>query len=229
MESTVRTKLIWDIDGTLLKTNGAAAIAFAKAVSNFAGKTIQIDRKSLSGFTDYEIAMTLLKNNNIRFNSENINQILRVYVENLPLHMTEIGVDVINNSDQVLKKLLNHPNLDLLIGTGNCLAGARQKLKHVGLLKFFLDKNIFCSSELLVSRDSVIQKAKNSLAIGEIGIVIGDSPRDIASAKKMELKVIAVPTGAHSFQELNYYNPTITLDKDWSYDSLVLAIENIKF
>ena len=30
-------KLFWDIDGTLLRTNGAAALPFAKAVSEFAG------------------------------------------------------------------------------------------------------------------------------------------------------------------------------------------------
>ena len=58
MKSLVKTKLIWDIDGTLLKTNGAAAIPFAKAVSDFAGVNVKIDRKNLSGFTDMKLQCT---------------------------------------------------------------------------------------------------------------------------------------------------------------------------
>ena len=55
-----KVKLFWDIDGTLLKTNGAAALPFAKAVSEYASVEVIIDRKKLSGFTDYEIAISLL-------------------------------------------------------------------------------------------------------------------------------------------------------------------------
>jgi hypothetical protein len=40
-------RLFWDIDGTLLLTHGAAARPFAKAVSEYAGKVIEIDRKNL--------------------------------------------------------------------------------------------------------------------------------------------------------------------------------------
>ena len=76
MKSLVKTKLIWDIDGTLLKTNGAAAIPFAKAVSDFAGVNVKIDRKNLSGFTDYEIAMHLLSSRNISFEMRDISEIL---------------------------------------------------------------------------------------------------------------------------------------------------------
>jgi phosphoglycolate phosphatase-like HAD superfamily hydrolase len=47
MNATIKTKLIWDIDGTLLRTNGAAAIPFAEAVSEFAGIPVFIDRKRL--------------------------------------------------------------------------------------------------------------------------------------------------------------------------------------
>ena len=59
-----KTKIFWDIDGTLLQTHGAAAVPFANAVSKFAGYEVQIERKKLSGFTDYEIAQYLLKSIN---------------------------------------------------------------------------------------------------------------------------------------------------------------------
>ena len=228
MKSIIKTKLIWDIDGTLLRTNGAAAIPFSKAVSDFAGVNIEINRKLLSGFTDYEIAMHLLDSHNISFEMKNITQILIEYVQNLPKSLEIIGVDLINSIDLVLEKLFQYPDIDLLIGTGNCLTGAKVKLEHVNLKRFFLDKNFYVSSEVDWNRDMVIQKAKNSISGNEIGIVIGDSPRDIKSAKKSGLNVIAVPTGAHSRNELESNCPTFTLNEDWHYSDLMIAIEKIK-
>jgi len=227
MKSIIVKKLIWDIDGTLLRTNGAAAIPFAKAVSDFAGVNIEIDRKTLSGFTDYEIAMHLLKSYNISFKMENITEILYQYVMNLPTSLETIGVDLINSIDPVLRKLHQLPNMDLLIGTGNCLGGAKVKLEHAKLKKFFLDENIFCSSEIDWNRDMVIQKAKNSLLENEVGIVIGDSPRDIKSAIQSGLSVIAVPTGVHTFDELESHRPTATLSANWHYSDLKSAIDKI--
>jgi len=228
MKATIKIKLIWDIDGTLLRTNGAAAIPFSKAVSDFAGVNVEINRKYLSGFTDYEIAMHLLDSHNISFEMNNITQILIEYVQNLPQSLEMIGVDLINTIDLVLEKLSQFPNIDLLIGTGNCLAGAKVKLEHVNLKKFFLDKDFYVSSEIDWNRDMIIQKAKNSLSINEIGIVIGDSPRDIKSAKKSGLYVIAVPTGAHSRDELESIGPTFTLNENWQYSDLMIAIDKIK-
>ena len=227
MKSIIIKKLIWDIDGTLLRTNGAAAIPFAKAVSDFAGVKVEIDRKTLSGFTDYEIAMHLLNSHNISFKMENITEILHQYVRNLPASLETIGVDLISTIDQVLRKLHQLPNMDLLVGTGNCLAGVKVKLEHATLKKFFLDENIYCSSEIDWNRDMVIQKAKNSLSKNEVGIVIGDSPRDIKSAKQSGLSVIAVPTGAHTRDELESNRPTTTLTADWRYSDLKSAIDKI--
>ena len=227
MKSLVKTKLIWDIDGTLLKTNGAAAIPFAKAVSDFAGVNVEIDRKNLSGFTDYEIAMHLLSSHNISFEMRDISEILGQYVQNLPNSLESVGIDLLNNADKTLEKLLNMPAIELLIGTGNCLSGAKVKLEYAGIRNFFSDENFFCSSESHWNRDLVIGKAKSSVAANEIGIVIGDSPRDIISARNSLLYVIAVPSGAHTHAELEIHHPTEILNKNWQYSDLIIAIEKI--
>jgi phosphoglycolate phosphatase-like HAD superfamily hydrolase len=118
--------------------------------------------------------------------------------------------------------------MELLIGTGNCLDGARTKLQHVGLDRFFLDCHLYCSTENLWNRDLVIQKVASSLLPNELGIVIGDSPRDISSAKNAGLSVIAVSTGAHSYEELESHHPTAILKKTWEYSDLMIAVEKIK-
>lgn len=227
MNVGIKTKLIWDIDGTLIRTNGAAAIPFAEAVSEFADVSVEIDRKSLSGFTDYEIAMHLLQQHGIPFETNNITQILMKYVQNLPQSLNRIGVDLINNINQVLEKLLQLSNIELLIGTGNCLEGAKTKLKHVGLDRFFHDYNFYCASADLWNRDLIMQNVSKSLLPNELGVVIGDSPRDISSAKSAGLSVISVPTGAHSYEELESHNPTGILKNNWDYSDLIVAIKKI--
>jgi len=220
-------KLFWDIDGTLLKTNGAAALPFANAVSEFTGVEVIIDRKKLSGFTDYEIAISLLSSIGITTTLKNITLILENYAEKLPMFLNNGVVQKIGNIDRVLEALLRFPEIELAVGTGNFLLGAKIKLNHVGLIHYFNDNNLFCASENYWSRDLIIKNARNSLASSQIGIVIGDSPRDILSAKVSGLKSIAVLTGAHSRSELSEYNPDLILSDEWQVENLITEINNV--
>jgi phosphoglycolate phosphatase-like HAD superfamily hydrolase len=63
-------------------------------------------------------------------------------------------------------------------------------------------------------RDSVIQSAAQSIKIP--ALLIGDSDRDILSAQKNNLKVLAVATGHHRVEELRSLNPDYTLDFNWT-------------
>jgi phosphoglycolate phosphatase-like HAD superfamily hydrolase len=47
-------------------------------------------------------------------------------------------------------------------------------------------------------------------------LLIGDSDRDILSAQKNKLKVLAVATGHHDIEELRRLNPNYLLGSDWS-------------
>lgn len=220
-------KLFWDIDGTLLRTNGAAAIPFAKAVSEFAGVNVVIDRKKLSGYTDYEIVVSLLDSAGVTTEIKNINNILDNYVKNLPKALENGVVEKIANIKQILEILLNNSSIELAIGTGNCLPGAEIKLNHVDLLSYFSKESLFCASENQKSRDSILYKAKNSLMPNQVGIVIGDSPRDILSAKASGLKVISVTSGGHSRHELAQYKPDLILYPDWNIKDLTTGIKKI--
>lgn len=220
-------KLFWDIDGTLLKTNGSAALPFAKAVSEFTGFNVVIDRKKLSGYTDYEIVISLLHSIGVTTDIKNITMILENYTANLSESLQNGVVEKIGNVEQILGILLDDSSLELAIGTGNCLPGAKIKLNHVSLLTYFEDKNLFCASENHWSRDSIIKNAKNSLLPNQIGIVIGDSPRDILSAKASGLKNISVTSGAYSRSELSDYKPDLILKTDWHIKDLTEGIKKL--
>jgi beta-phosphoglucomutase-like phosphatase (HAD superfamily) len=155
MKSIINTKLIWDIDGTLIRTNGAAAIPFSKAVSDFAGVNIEINRKQLSGFTDYEIAISLLSSVGITTSFKDITLILNNYAEKLPVSLNNGSVEKIHIIESVLNTLLKISGMELAVGTGNFLPGAKIKLNHVGLVNYFNNNNLFCSSEIHWSRDLI--------------------------------------------------------------------------
>ena len=114
-----KIKIFWDIDGTLLQTHGAAAVPFANAVSKFAGQEVQIERKKLSGFTDYEIAQYLLKSINMETPFNEITQILNEYSLLLPSSLRESKTQVIGEIKKTLIMLHESPNIELAIGTGN--------------------------------------------------------------------------------------------------------------
>jgi len=222
-----KVKLFWDIDGTLLRTNGAAALPFAKAVSEYAGVEVIIDRKKLSGFTDYEIAISLLGSIGITTSLKDITLILKSYVEKLPAALDNGEVKKIGHVEKVLEAVLKIPEIELAIGTGNFLPGAKIKLNHVGLMNYFDNNNLFCSSENYWSRDLIINNAKNSLTSNQIGIVIGDSPKDILSAKASGLKNIAVTTGGHSYTELSEYKPDLILKEGWQVEDLINGMNSL--
>ena len=220
-------KLFWDIDGTLLRTNGAAAKPFAFAASELIGKEIIIDRKQMSGLTDYEIAKKLLESSNKKIDLKKISRMLDVYCELLPESLKVGNVEKVGKISETLEILSGIKTIKISIGTGNCLSGLNVKLSHVELLHFFDLDDIFYASEINWSRELIMEQAFKSLDLNQVGIVIGDSPRDIEVAKKSNLKVVAVTSGAHTKNELIVHGPDAILDSNWGLNELLNVLNNI--
>jgi phosphoglycolate phosphatase-like HAD superfamily hydrolase len=97
----------------------------------------------------------------------------------------------------------------------------------VKLLQFFDLDDAYYASEINWSRELIMEQAFNSLNLNQVGIVIGDSPRDIEVAKKSNLKVIAVTSGAHTKNELIVHGPDAILDGDWGLNELLKVLKGI--
>ena len=220
-------KLFWDIDGTLLRTNGAAAKPFAFAASELIGKEITIDRKQMSGLTDYEIAKKLLESSNKKIDLKKISRMLDVYCELLPQSLKVGNVEKVGKINETLEMLSGIKTIKISLGTGNCLSGLNVKLSHVELLHFFDLDDIFYASEINWSRELIMEQAFKSLDLDQVGIVIGDSPRDIEVAKKSKLKVVAVTSGAHTKNELMAHGPDAILDSGWGLKELLNVLNDI--
>ncbi len=213
-QSPEKIALLWDIDGTLLNTQGVAANQLVSSVRAITGKEVSISPGQYSGFTDYEIALDLLQRAGLTPEIETAEEILTHYGLRLLNQLLENPPLILADIQRIFEETAKLPNIQHFVGTGNSRLGANSKIAASGLEKYFSPSSYFISTPTKISRDSVIQSAAESIDFHIL--LIGDSGRDILSAQKNNLKVLAVATGHHTIEELRRLNPDYLLDADWS-------------
>lgn len=206
--------LLWDIDGTLLNTKGVAAKQLIESFREVTGKESSITSGQYSGFTDYEIVLDLLLKSELTPEIEAAEEILIHYGSKLLTQLYENPPQLLADIQKVFEETIKLKHIEHFIGTGNSNLGANSKITASGLSGYFNQNSYFISTPTRVSRDSVIQSAAQSIKIPTL--LIGDSDRDILSAQKNNLRVLAVATGHHKIEELTSLNPDYSLDFNWS-------------
>ncbi len=198
--------ILFDIDGTLIRTGGAGKAAMETALREAFGLTEIDDSVPYSGRTDRAIGRDLLTVHNIEPTSANQQKLQAAYLANLPPSLAKLGGTVCPGISELLAAL--QPRTDAVLGllTGNVRAGARHKLGHFGLWDHFACGGF---GDDHFDRDDVAR-----MALAEVRShlnrevdptdvwVIGDTPLDVSCARAIGAKVIAVATGWHSHAEL---------------------------
>ena len=206
----METILFWDIDGTLLNTGRAGIYAWEEGIKEISGKTTNLSNMKTAGLTDFHIANLILEENGIRPENEIVKKLLQLYEEYLPDSLPRKNGFVLKNVNEILTELTKIDNIKSFLLTGNTPSGAKSKLTHFGLQKYFTGGG-FADGEK--DRSDIAHKALN-YAKGEIeGVclekifVIGDTPSDIECGKKLGAKTIAVATGGYSVDQLSEHKP----------------------
>lgn len=210
--------LIWDIDGTLINSKGCGRKAMDKAFWRRYNIKEGFKNVSIAGRLDWQIVKDALKNNKII--EENIREFFNIYGEMLKYELeANTSPEILPGVKEFLDYTYRDENIYHAVGTGNCEIGAKLKLSHLGLDHYF-EIGGFGDEELerweLI--DKVVKKAEEYYNISfrkENIYVIGDTPRDIESGKKIGVKSVAVATGVYKFDELLKYEP------DYIYNNLV--------
>ena len=206
--------LLWDIDGTLLDTKGVAARQLIDSFKEITQKECSIYPGQYSGFTDFEIVLDLLANSGLHPEIDSAEEILVHYGTRLKDKLLENPPTLLADIQSTFQNMEKLPYVQHFIGTGNSKLGAYAKINSSGLQKYFDKDSYFISTPKKVSRDLVIQSAAN--AIRYPTLLIGDSDRDIMSAKKNSLKVLAVATGHHQVDQLRRLDPDFLLGQSWN-------------
>lgn len=205
------TVLFWDIDGTLLKTEGAGMYAWNDSVKELTGHDFDLKTAiRTAGFTDYQIAVKTFEFLGIESTPESVERLVRRYEELLPSSLPRRKGRVLDNVREILEHLREaRPEIRSFLLTGNTRLGARAKLVHYDLFDFFPD-GAFCEdpgARAGIARRALTLARQFGPVADDRIVVIGDTPHDVECANAIGAKTIAVATGGYSVEELIPHRP----------------------
>ena len=207
--------LLFDIDGTLIKTAGAGAKSCKEAIeTGFQKENADVD-VDYGGRTDLSLIREFFKLNDIPLNSENISIFFRCYKDALPRHLSVSGGVVLPGVWGLLEELKKHPDVYLGLVTGNCKDGAAAKLGHFDLWQEF---GFGAYGDEAEDRNQIARlgyERAGEVCFGierEDVVVIGDTPKDITCGRSIGAKVVAVLTGYASEEDIRREKPDLVLE-----------------
>src|SRR3954468_11477528 len=122
--------ILFDIDGTLVRTGGAGKVAMETALVAAFGVTELRDDVPYSGRTDVAIGRDLLRVHGIDPTPENQQKLREAYLAHLPGSLKSKGGTVCPGVPELLAAVAGRPGVVLGLLTGNVRRGAMHKLGH---------------------------------------------------------------------------------------------------
>jgi len=201
--------LFWDIDGTLLTTGKAGVPAWEEAVREVVGHDFQLSKFRIAGLTDFQIAVRTFELLGVDVEEDAIKRMVKRYEELLPEALPLKQGRVLPNVREILERLGRRDDVRSYLLTGNTRGGARAKLTHYDLFKYFPD-GAFAedASERSVIATRALDLARRAGPVNDRAVfVVGDTPHDIHCANAIGARTVAVATGGYSLDELESHRP----------------------
>ncbi|MFN7941749.1 MAG: HAD hydrolase-like protein [Thermoanaerobaculia bacterium] len=196
--------LLFDIDGTLVDSNGQSKPLFASALTEVFGTIGPIDGYDFSGKTDPRIVFDLMTGAGLdaALVRERTPRVRDLYLDALDRHLDRDRMRLLPGVEPLLAELAARPDVVVALLTGNWERGARIKLGRFGLFERFRFGS-FGDDQL--DRDALppVALARAGELLGrrvgpEEALIIGDSLLDIACARANGIRCLAVATGRTS-------------------------------
>jgi phosphoglycolate phosphatase-like HAD superfamily hydrolase len=202
--------ILFDIDGTLLHTNGAARRAFQRALLDVYGTTGPIDTHHFDGKTDPQIARELLSLAGLSQAEidASLDKLYQAYLSGMLAEVSQPGYAplVYPGVREVLAGLSLRTDLLLGLLTGNIADGAALKLKAAGLHDYFEFGAFGSDHEQRGQLPAIaVARAQERTGVefrGKDVVVIGDTPSDIQCGQSLGVFALGVCTGRHTREEL---------------------------
>jgi phosphoglycolate phosphatase len=205
----VRRLLLFDIDGTLLSTDGAARRAFHRALLEVYETTGPISTHAFDGKTDPQIARELLRLAGLNDGAIDgrLQMLWSAYLRELACelssatHSTRLYPGVLP-----LLRALDSADVCVALLTGNIARGAALKLAWAGIEQHFAFGAFGSDCERRDGLPAVaVARAEQHTGRNFSGpeiIVIGDTPQDVTCGQALGVFTVAVATGRYSTDDL---------------------------
>ena len=201
--------IFFDIDGTLIRTGGAGLVSMTRVMLQRCGID-KLPQVTVHGRTDYGIWRDVFHELDLD-QPKDLRPFIEDYCKELEATLDpEVGIEL-PGVRRLLEQLSDRDDVACCLLTGNARSAARIKLDAFGLSTFFCEDHsgfVGGFGDATGCRNEVAKHAVESAAesICDFDLqrawVIGDTVRDVACARSIGSKVMAVQTGGDSREEL---------------------------
>ena len=208
--------VLFDIDGTLLATEGAGKRAVTRALKDVFGSTGPADYH-FDGKTDPQIVRELMKLDGLddKTIDAKMHRLLNLYVENLSYELRapdKTPPRALSGVPELLDALEARADVVLGLLTGNIERGARMKLDAVGIEFSRFRVGAYGSDherrpQLPAIARERCRRQTGAFVQGAEVVVIGDTPDDMTCGRALGAQAIGVATGRFSVAQLLEHRP----------------------
>lgn len=212
--------ILFDIDGTLISTDGAGMRAFQSAVYDVFGIRVEKGIIRPDGKTDPLILKEVLQ----YYGSPDLsgddlrNKVFAKYLGYLKSEMRQAKesgrVQILPGVKSLLDALESRADFAVGLATGNLKEGAGIKLEHAGLDGYFHFGGFGSDSEDRTMLIKIgIQRGIEHVSPASVhgSFVIGDTPFDVEHGRAAGAGVISVASGRYDIGRLRTCNPDLVL------------------
>ena len=223
-----KTLLLFDIDGTLITSGGAGERALRLGFRERFGIDDDLKNVEIAGRTDSGIARTMLRTHGLAETAENIAAFVDSYLAQLAVQLPHTEGRLLPGVLALLEALKTRAEMVLALLTGNVARGAELKLVHYGVWQFFefgayADDHHDRNELGPFARRRATEKHGIEFPPERI-FILGDTPHDIACARAIGARAIAIATGKFTRAELAAHQPEFVFDDLSDLDSVLTAL-----
>ncbi|MFO0692666.1 MAG: HAD family hydrolase [Polyangiales bacterium] len=200
------TVVLFDIDGTLIRTGAAGSRALRRTFETLYGAPDAPSRVDVRGNTDRRILRQALAHAGEATDEATLDRTLSHYLGVLADEVERSeGYQVLAGARELVVAATG-AGFAVGLGTGNVERGAAIKLGRSGLHPYFAFGGFGSDSEVrseLVGHGARrgAERLGRSLDTCRV-VVVGDTPHDVAAARAIGAEVLAVATGGHPVDDL---------------------------
>ncbi|HUQ79980.1 MAG TPA: haloacid dehalogenase-like hydrolase [Gemmatimonadaceae bacterium] len=225
--------VLFDIDGTILWSDGAGRRAMQRALTTAFGSSGN-EHYRYDGKTDMQIVRDLMRGDGHTdvVIDERMEALLADYVSRLheELRSGETQIQRLNGVVELIDALEARDDRRVGLLTGNIQVGAHAKLRAVGIDPTRFAVSAYGSDhEIRSELPGVAQRrAREELGLhldGDAIVIIGDTPADIDCTRLIGARAIAVATGRYSVEELASHGPAAVFADLTDTDAIMRAID----
>ena len=226
--TTAHKLFLFDIDGTLLTSGGAGERALRLGVRDRFGIDDDLSSIEIAGRTDSGIVREMLAAHRLPATPENIAAFLDGYLHHLAQEIPRTPGRLLPGILPLLDALQPRADIVLALLTGNLARGAEIKLRHYGVWHYF-EFGAFADDHHDRNQLGPFAQARARAQRGiefppERIFVLGDTPHDIACARAIGAKAIAIATGKFSQADLAAQTPDFLFEDLGDLDAVLAAI-----